>query len=106
VLPNLDDGIKMERMKNVVLRHKHIPFRLVKLTRMSPIARFAFQSEENRKDIQDEMKSRKRMTEICPNAEVVILSRYRQNGEEIRDKIKSRCKSKKFSKKSQRSPYM
>ena len=64
-LPNLDDGIKMERMRNVMLMSNYTA------------------------------QDRERMTELCPNAEVVIMSR--ENEMEIRDQYRSRCKSKKFS---------
>jgi hypothetical protein len=65
-LPNLDDGIKMERMRNVML--------LYNIT-----------AHDNRE----------RMSELCPNAEVVILSQG--NRKKIRDQMRSRCKSRKFS---------
>ena len=68
-LPNLDDGIKMERMRNVVLRYKYPSY--------------------TAQDME-------RITEMCPNAEVVIMRR-RENRKEIRDQMRSRCKSKKFS---------
>ena len=61
---NLDDGIKMERMRNVVLF-------------------FNCTAQD-----------RERMIGLCPNAEVVIMSR--ENRKEIRDQMRSRCKSKKF----------
>jgi hypothetical protein len=61
-LPNLDDGMKMERMRNVVLRSEHPPYYTAQ--------------------------DRERMTELCPNAEVVILRRG--NRKDIRDQMKSR----------------
>ena len=63
--PNLDDGIKMERMRNVVLRDNNTA------------------------------QDRERMLEMCPNAEVVIMDDG--NRKEIRDQMRSRFKSKKFS---------
>ena len=64
-LPNLDDGIKMERMRNVVLFYDYTA------------------------------QDMERMTEMCPNAEVVIMSQG--NKKEIRDQMRSRCKSRNFS---------
>ena len=64
-LPNLDDGIKMDRMRNVMLDDEYTA------------------------------QDRGRMTELCPNAEVVIVSE--ENRKEIGDQMRSRCKSKKFS---------
>ena len=68
-LPNLDDGIKMERMRNVVLRSEHPPYYTAQ--------------------------DRERMTELCPNAEVVIVSE--ENRKEIRDQMRSRYKSRNLS---------
>ena len=68
-LPHLDDGIKMERMRNVVLRYNNYP---------------TYTGQD-----------RERITEMCPNAEVVIIDE--NNRKEIRDQMRSRCKSKKFS---------
>ena len=62
---NLDGGIKMERMRNVVLLYNNTA------------------------------QYRKRMTEMCPNAEVVIVSE--ENRKEIRDQMRSRLKSRNFS---------
>ena len=67
-LPNLDDGIKMERMRTVVLRYKYSSY-----------------------SAQD----RERIAEMCPNAEVVIKSQG--NKKDIRDQMRSRYKSRNFS---------
>ena len=66
-IPNLDDGIMLERMRNVVL-----------------MSTCTAQPRDYRE----------RMIGICLNAEVVIMSRG--NRKEIRDQIRSRSKSKKF----------
>jgi hypothetical protein len=65
-LPNLDDGIKMERMRTVVQWYGYAA------------------------------QDRERMTEMCPNAEVVIML-SEENEMELRDQMRSRYKSKKFS---------
>ena len=64
-LPNLDDGIKMERMRNVVLLYNNTA------------------------------QDGERMIGMCPNAEVVIMDE--ENRKEIRDQMRSRCKSRNFS---------
>ena len=62
-VPNLIEGIRMESMRNVVLRDK---------------------------TTQD----REKMLGMCPNAEVVLYSRNNEN--EMRDMIRSRCKRRNF----------
>jgi hypothetical protein len=57
-LPNLDDGIKMERMRNVVLRSTCTAPDRERMTEMCPNAEVVIVSEENSKEIRDQMRSR------------------------------------------------
>ena len=58
-LPNLDDGIKMERMRNVVQWYGYAAQDRERMTEMCPNAEVVIMlSEENRKEIRDQMRSR------------------------------------------------
>ena len=58
-LPNLDDGIKMERMRNVVLWYDNTAHDRERITEVCPNVEVVIMlSEENRKEIRDQMRSR------------------------------------------------
>ena len=57
-LPNLDDGIKMERMRNVVLLYNNTTQGRERMIGMCPNAEVVIIDEKNRKEITDQMRSR------------------------------------------------
>ena len=75
-LPNLVGGMKMERMRNVVLWYKYTAQGI-----RERIRNIVLDDEYTAQD-------RERMSEVWPNAEVVILRRG--NRKDIRDQMKSR----------------
>ena len=57
-LPYLDDGIKMERMRNVMLLYNYTAQERERISEMCPYAEVVIVSEENTMEIRDQMRFR------------------------------------------------